>query len=93
MQNKSQRRCCDCGIAPPHASNDPDPDSTTLISMRYGWRLSRREEATGEYAIEWRCPECWKRRKSHGADIPPAPDSSTRTTEETALRSGRRQRG
>ena len=92
MQNKSQRQCCDCGIAPPRSNNEADPESTSLISMRYGWRVSRREESTGEFTIEWRCPDCWRRYKSQ-LESPATPDSSMRPIGDLVPRSGRRQRG
>jgi hypothetical protein len=36
----------------------------TLISSRFGWRLTRRFDKDGRFAMEWRCPTCWQRYKS-----------------------------
>jgi hypothetical protein len=34
-------------------------DESALISMKYGWRLTRRVERDGAATLEWRCPRCW----------------------------------
>ena len=36
----------------------------TLISSRFGWRLTRRIERDGTFAMEWRCPGCWQKYKA-----------------------------
>jgi hypothetical protein len=51
--------CCDC------KARSPETDTNyTLISSRYGWRLSRHVSSDGEFLVEWRCPRCWERYKS-----------------------------
>lgn len=40
----------------------------TLISARYGWRLSKRRDARGKLIMEWRCPKCWRAYKGGGGD-------------------------
>ena len=50
--------CGDCGIAAPPADND-----STLISVKYGWRLTREPQPNGETVFHWRCPDCWRRQK------------------------------
>jgi len=46
--------CVDCGLRVP-----PQDDDSTLISMKYGWRLTKRPGPDGRDAHEWRCPRCW----------------------------------
>jgi hypothetical protein len=47
--------CVDCSVTSP-----PAETNFTLISARFGWRLSREVDArSGELMFEWRCPECW----------------------------------
>jgi hypothetical protein len=53
--------CVDCGMRVP-----PHDDNSALISMKYGWRLVRKVDATGKPLAEWRCPRCWSRyRETH----------------------------
>jgi hypothetical protein len=46
--------CVDCGTRVP-----PQDDESALISMKYGWRLTRKVEGDGSSTLEWRCPKCW----------------------------------
>ena len=47
--------CVSCGAKVP-----PLDDDSALVSMKYGWRLTRRvEEGSGVATLEWRCPKCW----------------------------------
>ena len=46
--------CVSCGAKVP-----PLDDESALISMKYGWRLTRRVERDGTATLEWRCPKCW----------------------------------
>ena len=58
--------CVDCGTHVP-----PNDDESALISMKYGWRLTRKILADGNSILEWRCPRCWLRfreARSAGAD-------------------------
>lgn len=52
------RICIGCQARAPRVETD-----YTLISSRFGWRLSRRLEADGSLAVEWRCPGCWDAHK------------------------------
>jgi hypothetical protein len=46
--------CVRCG------KEAPETDTNyTLISARFGWRLSRATQQDGSVSLEWRCPECW----------------------------------
>jgi hypothetical protein len=63
------------GVMRPHACADcatqvpPSDDESALISMKYGWRLTRKTQADGSSVLEWRCPRCWARyRESRHAD-------------------------
>ena len=47
--------CVDCGTRVP-----PQDDESALISMKYGWRLTRKLGEDGASILEWRCPKCWK---------------------------------
>jgi len=50
-----ERKCVDCAAAPPVSGDG----SITLLSLKHGWRLSRRTDASGEVRSEWRCRSCW----------------------------------
>jgi hypothetical protein len=65
------RICHDCRRPAPPVATD-----FTLVSARYGWRLSRgirapaasadevgRGASSPEVFIEWRCPACWTRNR------------------------------
>ncbi|MEO7092597.1 MAG: hypothetical protein ABI175_05050, partial [Polyangiales bacterium] len=55
--------CCDC------KARSPETDTNyTLISSRYGWRLSRHVASDGTFLVEWRCPRCWERYKARKSD-------------------------
>jgi hypothetical protein len=51
-----------CGAKVP-----PLDDESALISMKYGWRLTRSVARDGTATLEWRCPKCWAeyREKKH----------------------------
>lgn len=57
-EENSSKVCIDCGARSP-----PTNTAYTLISSRFGWRLSRRRTESGELVLEWRCPECWAKYK------------------------------
>jgi hypothetical protein len=62
--------CVDCGTRVP-----PQDDESALISMKYGWRLTRKLGEDGSSTLEWRCPKCWTiYRESR-----PAGDATRRT--------------
>jgi len=48
--------CVDCQIQVP-----PHDDESALISMKYGWRLTRKLLDDGTSLLQWRCPRCWAR--------------------------------
>ena len=50
--------CHDCRARAPLTDTN-----YTLISARYGWRLTRRVATDGTFSVEWRCPRCWERLK------------------------------
>lgn len=62
--------CVDCGIRVP-----PQDDESALISMKYGWRLTRNVAESGETTMEWRCPKCWAQYRTARA----AADTGRRT--------------
>jgi hypothetical protein len=71
MSNASQppQRCVGC------RTRAPDTDTEyTLISSRYGWRLTRRIERDGTFVMEWRCPACWQAYKAEKQMAPTPPD-------------------
>lgn len=57
----SRRRCFDCQELSPKTNT-----AHTLISSRFGWRLTRRKLGEDSYAFEWRCPTCWAAFKARG---------------------------
>jgi len=44
-------------------AKSPEAETHSLISSRYGWRLIRRVDSTGNPLMEWRCPTCAERYK------------------------------
>jgi len=54
--------CCDCGRVVPEATGD-----TTLVSVKYGWRLTREKLESGETVPRWRCRACWSNYKARRA--------------------------
>ena len=54
--------CTDCGDAVPAQDDD-----STLVSVKYGWRLIRRADSSGTMVSEWRCPRCWTRYRQGGS--------------------------
>jgi hypothetical protein len=51
----SRHHCVDCGVLSPETETN-----YTLISARYGWRLTRKVDPSGRTQMEWRCPRCWE---------------------------------
>lgn len=60
--SKRSQKCFDCGIESPSTDTN-----YTLISARYGWRLTFGEDASGQRTTEWRCPQCWQRHRKNTA--------------------------
>jgi hypothetical protein len=54
----SVHTCVDCGETSPQTETN-----YTLISSRYGWRLSRSTGPDGKKRMVWRCPRCWAQHK------------------------------
>lgn len=59
--------CAGCGVAAPTACTN-----YTVISSRYGWRLSHVEGEPSARAVEWRCPTCWAKFRAQGQPWRPA---------------------
>jgi hypothetical protein len=63
-----------CGLQAPQTDTH-----YTLISSTHGWRVVRGHTASGDTALEWRCPACWKSYKASGkrpsSSVPPARES------------------
>ena len=66
--NSLSRECIDCRGQAPRVETD-----YTLISSRFGWRLSRRVDTNGNLFVEWRCPKCWARHKQEQTIATPPP--------------------
>ena len=58
MTTENPRECFDCKAVAPDTET-----AHTLISPRFGWRLSRGRDEAGEFVPEWRCPKCWREHK------------------------------
>jgi hypothetical protein len=66
--------CVGCGVRAPATDTN-----YTLISSKHGWRLLRRALGDGEYALDWRCRECWRAYKREMGDaLPPSGSHSVR---------------
>lgn len=64
---KRSHSCVDCGIRVP-----PQDDDSALISVKYGWRLTRTVGDDGAAILDWRCPRCWTAyRETRGPTEPP----------------------
>lgn len=53
-----RHECVDCGALSPNEHGD-----NTLISMKYGWRLSRTPDGAGGHRFDWHCKSCWNKAK------------------------------
>ena len=63
--------CVSCRTVSPEVQTE-----YTLISARFGWRLTRFARA-GKVVYEWRCPPCWAKYKEQRAQQgEPVPSSS-----------------
>lgn len=70
-----RRQCADCGLWSPATKTQH-----TLISTRYGWRLSREAQADGTMASIWRCPTCHAKRRASNPDGGPPSDPGRQST-------------
>jgi hypothetical protein len=72
--DEQQQECVGCGVLSPKTETN-----FTLISSRYGWRLTRTFTLEGRKLMQWRCPACFARYR---AGSPPTasgpPPASTR---------------
>jgi hypothetical protein len=50
--------CVTCGKAAPATETN-----YTLISAKFGWRLTRSVDREGKTQMQWRCPACWQALK------------------------------
>jgi hypothetical protein len=64
---RDRQVCIDCGKKSPETETN-----YTLISAQFGWRLSRRRAANGDFIVEWRCAECWRDHKKKIEEEPPS---------------------
>jgi hypothetical protein len=55
--------CADCDKAAPKDAED----SSSLITLKYGWRFRRRVDPNGKSELEARCPECAARQRAGAA--------------------------
>jgi hypothetical protein len=78
-------QCIDCRAKSPVVETE-----YTLISSRFGWRLSRRVNRDGSLILEWRCPTCWARFKEQ-KQMAMTPGEGVATV--TLDAAGRRKRG
>lgn len=60
-----RRECVDCRVSAPD-----DAGENTLISTRYGWRLTRRGDGRGGVLFEWRCASCATRAREQRQGVP-----------------------
>ena len=77
------RACHDCG------ANSPATDTSyTLISQRFGWRVTKETESDGTLIAIWRCPVCWSEYKRIKSQRSPngIVDSSSRPPTEANAR-------
>jgi hypothetical protein len=51
--------CIDCGARSPEITDE----GSTLISVKYGWRITRQRDRSGMLLIDARCPVCWTKSK------------------------------
>ncbi|WP_437288378.1 hypothetical protein [Sorangium sp. So ce406] len=58
-EQRVSHRCVDCSTPAPKTETN-----YTLISSRYGWRLTRTVDANGRRMMEWRCPSCYTRHRA-----------------------------
>ena len=69
MDDADVKICSGCGK---HAPGRETVSDSSLISVRYGWRLTRKKNPDGTSEPEWHCPKCWAALKAAAAK----PDST-----------------
>ncbi len=76
MQTVDKYVCIGCAKRiPEHETN------SSLVTLKFGWRLRRGEDAKGGTKFEWRCPDCWQEYKARVAAA-----SDDLTTDVSAVR-------
>jgi hypothetical protein len=55
----TKHECVDCAQRSPGQASE-----YTLFSSRYGWRITKHTLPSGKLTIEWRCPECFSKRRA-----------------------------
>jgi hypothetical protein len=63
-EHDATRVCRGCGTVSPETNTE-----FTLISSKFGWRLSRSAEKDGRNELVWRCPACWQDFKATGGRL------------------------
>jgi hypothetical protein len=81
MSTREFETCVVCGAESPKTETN-----YTLISPKFGWRLSRRAAGDGTFIVEWRCGPCWTKHKEQQAESSRRPKTPP-TTETTYPRS------
>ena len=72
-----RQTCVDCRALSPETDTN-----YTLISARYGWRLTKRHDTRGMLVMEWRCVKCWRAHKAAGGEGVPSSSSGEMTAVE-----------
>jgi hypothetical protein len=55
----TERRCSDCASLSP-----PGVSEYTLISSRFGWRVTKATTSLGTPVLRWHCASCFAKRRS-----------------------------
>jgi hypothetical protein len=74
MSTREFEVCVVCGIQSPKTETN-----YTLISSKFGWRLSRRPADDGTFIVEWRCAECWIKHKEKQGESTRHPNPARRS--------------
>jgi hypothetical protein len=74
MSTREFEVCVVCGIESPKTDTN-----YTLISPKFGWRLSRRAAGDGTFIVEWRCADCWTKHKEKQGESTRKPGSARRS--------------
>jgi len=59
----SRQVCGACGIESPQTQTN-----YTLMSSRFGWRLSLEILPNGRRNAVWRCPKCWREFRNRSSN-------------------------
>ena len=83
MSTREFEVCVVCGIPSPKTDTN-----YTLISPKFGWRLSRRRAADGTFIVEWRCADCWTKHKEQQTESTRQPGAARRRADGGSRRRG-----